>query len=587
MSYFKSENVYMYPSGYRQYNDGGVDISVNPESKLNTEFNLTNIVSRLVTQNKGSFIVSYSQNVIEFFIHGYFFQVKNFTPSGDMYATIRLSKTAITGETDYINMWELYPYDASTYNTRNLDYLDNSDINFIALYISNTIPEIQTSDDEYYTLCLSKDGSIPKYSKFKLDLDDIYGGHTNAGVKKSALDVIDNTKVITAKLITPYAKVSSLDSIDIHTSGINDLNIDKDSNKFIRLNNKETGSSEIVAYIKQSGTVEMIDTDQTITCYKQFKSSKVEFYTGNSIKPFLALSARDNTISGEDNTIYFENSSLNYHKNGDFESDVKLDIGANNQYILTFTKSNGATEYERTTIKSSGINTPAVNGVVIGKDTDTDDVKLNLHKVLFSDVAQTITANKRLGSTLYLGTSNTNYYINNSGNAKFNTLIVDDTLTSIGNNQNPQYNSLSISKGKIEITKVGYTSSEGYTGIHGGHISTYHLSADEIKCAGRVTAVNFYATSDQRLKENISPFKYTKSILDLPIKRFDYIDGAKNQIGCLAQDLQQLYPELVYENKDGYLSIQENKLVYLLIEEIKQLKTIVDKQQVELNKLIN
>ena len=72
-------------------------------------------------------------------------------------------------------------------------------------------------------------------------------------------------------------------------------------------------------------------------------------------------------------------------------------------------------------------------------------------------------------------------------------------------------------------------------------------------------------------------FENKKSILDLPIKRFDYINGKKNNIGCIAQDLQKLYPELVTTNEDGYLSIEETKLVYLLIDEVKKLKEEVDK----------
>ena len=49
-------------------------------------------------------------------------------------------------------------------------------------------------------------------------------------------------------------------------------------------------------------------------------------------------------------------------------------------------------------------------------------------------------------------------------------------------------------------------------------------------------------------------------------------DTNKTQhIGCLAQDLQKICPEIVHEGDDGFLSIEENKLVYLLLEEVKQL----------------
>ena len=68
------------------------------------------------------------------------------------------------------------------------------------------------------------------------------------------------------------------------------------------------------------------------------------------------------------------------------------------------------------------------------------------------------------------------------------------------------------------------------------------------------------------------PYKSDKSILDLPIYKYDYINGSKNQIGCMAQDLKEICPEIVEEDEKGYLHNQETKIVYLLIEEIKKLK---------------
>lgn len=91
-----------------------------------------------------------------------------------------------------------------------------------------------------------------------------------------------------------------------------------------------------------------------------------------------------------------------------------------------------------------------------------------------------------------------------------------------------------------------------------------------------ITAGTFNASSDARLKENFQPLKIEKSILDLPTYKFDFINGSKNQIGCKAQDLQEICPEIVNEGNDGYLSIQESKIVYLLLEEVKKLRKEID-----------
>ena len=96
---------------------------------------------------------------------------------------------------------------------------------------------------------------------------------------------------------------------------------------------------------------------------------------------------------------------------------------------------------------------------------------------------------------------------------------------------------------------------------------------------GRIIARGFGTSSDLRLKQNIKSYKAEKSILDLDIKEFEYINDAthKKHIGAIAQDVQEICPEIVYEDANGYLNIEENKLVYLLLNEVKELKKEIKK----------
>lgn len=89
---------------------------------------------------------------------------------------------------------------------------------------------------------------------------------------------------------------------------------------------------------------------------------------------------------------------------------------------------------------------------------------------------------------------------------------------------------------------------------------------------GEITAQSFNAQSDARLKTNIKPLTYHDSILDIPVREYDWKESGKHAIGFIAQELKEVYPELVDENEEGILSIKETKLVYLLIEEVKRLK---------------
>ena len=93
---------------------------------------------------------------------------------------------------------------------------------------------------------------------------------------------------------------------------------------------------------------------------------------------------------------------------------------------------------------------------------------------------------------------------------------------------------------------------------------------------GELSAASFYATSDKRLKENIKEYIPQKSILDLPIVEFDFKESGCHTIGCLAQDLQEICPEIVNTDSNGYLSINESKIIYLLLDEVKKLRKEVD-----------
>ena len=106
--------------------------------------------------------------------------------------------------------------------------------------------------------------------------------------------------------------------------------------------------------------------------------------------------------------------------------------------------------------------------------------------------------------------------------------------------------------------------------------------------SGSIYAYSYYATSDKRLKENINEYKFGKSVLDLPIYSFNYIsdETKKKQIGCLAQDLQEICPELVIEDTNGYLSVNDSKVVYLLLDEVKKLNKRVNELEGKLNDII-
>lgn len=102
--------------------------------------------------------------------------------------------------------------------------------------------------------------------------------------------------------------------------------------------------------------------------------------------------------------------------------------------------------------------------------------------------------------------------------------------------------------------------------------------------------------SDRREKTNFAPAKpYLETICAIPVQTFNYIDQNLEEddgltLGVVAQDVQEVAPELVHESNWAgkgepeklRLSIYQTDLQYALMKSIQELKTIVDAQAVEI-----
>ena len=95
-----------------------------------------------------------------------------------------------------------------------------------------------------------------------------------------------------------------------------------------------------------------------------------------------------------------------------------------------------------------------------------------------------------------------------------------------------------------------------------------------------INALTFNSTSDERLKENIENVGHNqiKNIVEkVDVKTFNF-RGLKDKtfVGVIAQDILNsntvIGDLLVDKNEDGFLSIKESKLVYVLWDYIKQLE---------------
>lgn len=99
---------------------------------------------------------------------------------------------------------------------------------------------------------------------------------------------------------------------------------------------------------------------------------------------------------------------------------------------------------------------------------------------------------------------------------------------------------------------------------------------------GAIHASGFFKESDVRLKSNIAPLNHTlDQICNIPTVEFNMHD--KHQIGTIAQNLEEHFPELVKTDDKGIKAVQYDMLGVVAIEGIKLLKQEIEdlKKQVE------
>jgi len=92
---------------------------------------------------------------------------------------------------------------------------------------------------------------------------------------------------------------------------------------------------------------------------------------------------------------------------------------------------------------------------------------------------------------------------------------------------------------------------------------------------GYLKAASWAYGSDRRIKENINYIETgLDKVLQLKPAKFDYIDGIKNNIGWIAQDVQEVIPEAVSTvHKDNdQLTLKTDFIVPYLVKAIQELK---------------
>ena len=101
-----------------------------------------------------------------------------------------------------------------------------------------------------------------------------------------------------------------------------------------------------------------------------------------------------------------------------------------------------------------------------------------------------------------------------------------------------------------------------------------------IETSGTVKAGSFLYRSDRRHKEQISRLQNTLTdIQQLNGYRFTFKDTQEEALGLIAQEVEEVFPELVTNDAEGYKHVDYAALVPVLLEALKEQQTQIEALQ--------
>lgn len=202
---------------------------------------------------------------------------------------------------------------------------------------------------------------------------------------------------------------------------------------------------------------------------------------------------------------------------------------------------------------------------------------------------------------------------------KINILLF--VLTLLTSNVNAQFKIISNGEARLWTNNMGPWDNSMVTYANNDYSKLYVVERSGthsfyVLGSGYIVARGSYVNSDEKIKKEIKNIENIDSLFLLQAKTYKLIspqdstslvfniDNGENQsvssnidlkqYGFIAQEVRKIYPELVFEDENGLLSINYVAFIPLLIEAVKQqknqieeLQTIVYSQEKELIELKN
>jgi hypothetical protein len=230
-------------------------------------------------------------------------------------------------------------------------------------------------------------------------------------------------------------------------------------------------------------------------------------------------------------------------------------------------------------VAGGGIDVSAATGAVTVNHTDTSSVSnVNNSGDTFIQDLTFDTYGHVTGATSATASSNSSTFTvtaNNSNNETVYPIFVDGATgsqgaeTDTGLFYNPSTGELTSESFTAEIRAVAeqsFTNTQNNSKFEflmskGTALTSTTTPMVTIASSGIVTeGSNFAISSDKRLKSEIKPIKEGLEVIK-QFTSYNYIKGGKKESGFIAQEVQEVIPHTVYEDKEGMLSMSDRGVV--------------------------
>ena len=398
-----------------------------------------------------------------------------------------------------------------------------------------------------------------------------------------------------------------LDSIETYTASVStsvgllqqfsSSQYNSDSSSFdIRLDGIEskTGSYATISNLNNSSSVLQTNIDTKLS------TSSFNSYTTSANSRLLALELTSQSLNQYTASVSTSVGLLQQFSSSEYKNDSSSFNTRISASTLTFNDTTGQTAIDFTNV---GTQVSAIaSGLSTGSSVQFASITASYVSASGTVYCDTLVATTLVGATLPVTEYETAGTLGNilikGATAKSIQVVDSIKFTGLAQNGVDAYSATAL------LMTGSITASLGFSGsINGiGNVTDYSTSVDSrldllefndtrfattgsntfkedqvisgsIYVTGDVVA---YSTSDERLKDNIE-------LISNPIEKvnklrgveFDWNDksmfrAGKHDYGVIAQDVEKVLPELVKETHTGYLGVDYDKIVGLLIEVVKE-----------------